>query len=99
MQISWIELTALVATYVVFGAVGFTLSKRFRRPVALPTWIFVLLGIVLAGSVYIGKNARLISVFDFNIYFNTTLQALGLGVLVGLVVREMKIRRSLKKAA
>lgn len=98
MQDSWTEIIALVVTYAVFGALGFPLAGRFRRPVTVPTWIFVVWGTLFAGSVYIGKSARLISIFGFNVYFNAALQALSLGVLLGLVVREIKMRRPLKKA-
>jgi hypothetical protein len=40
MNNSQIEMTALIVTYAAFGALGFPRAHRFRRPVALPTWIF-----------------------------------------------------------
>jgi len=90
MQITPLEIISLIFTYLVFGAIGFRLANRFRRPIAVPTWLTVV-GLTLAsGFVMIG--GVLIGIDGFKIHINTSLQALGIGILLGLAARELKLR-------
>ena len=92
MQISIIDAMFLVLTYLIFGFVGFQLSRRFRRPVITWTWV-VLIIVTIASSTFM-VGARFLGVGTLGIYVNTTLQAIGIGIILGLATRETRIRLS-----
>jgi len=81
---------SFVVTFVLFGTIGFSLSRKFKRPVKTATWI--ILSIAAGLSQWILPNVLLLSVGDFVIKWNYTLEALFLGILAGLVWRELKLR-------
>ncbi len=90
MHISFIQLIALLATCFLFGTIGFQLSKRFKRPVSAVTWIVVILATLLAGGIM--PSAVLIGIFKFKIFVSHSLQAQGLGMMIGLATREIRMR-------
>ena len=94
METSLLQVAALVLTCVVFGTLGYLLAGRFGRPVALPTWVAIVLLTFFAQ--FFAISAWLISIDGFHIQLNTALQALGIGILTRLIVREIRIRRSIE---
>ena len=94
MHISIIDALFLIVTYLVFGVIGFRLSRRFRSPVDIVTWIVLIIATFLSGWFMVG--ARLIGAGEHGIHFNTTLQAIGIGIIIGLAIREIRLRLSTK---
>ena len=92
MELSLLDIIAIALTYVVFGFVGFRLSGKFKRSIRLPTWIVLILGTFLAGYILPGHNSYLISGFGFNFYVSTSLQAIGVGIVIGLAMKELKLK-------
>ena len=92
MELSLLDIIAIAVTYIVFGFVGYRLSNKFNRPVHLLTWIGLVLGTFLVGYIFMGQNSYLISIFGFNLYFSTSLQAIGVGIVIGLAMRELKLK-------
>jgi len=76
-----------VVTYAFVGTIGFFQAKRFKRPVKALTWIVLICCVLVFQYVLVGT--RLFSIFGFNAYANWILQGFVLGVLLGLLVREM----------
>ena len=81
---------SFLLTFAVFGTIGFSLSRRIKRPVQTATWIFVAIAAGL--SQWILPNLLLVSGGGFAIALNYSLEAVFLGILVGLVQRELKLR-------
>ncbi len=90
MHVSFIQLVALFATCVIFGTIGFQLSKKFKGPVSVLTWIVLILATLLVGGIM--PSAVVIGIFKFKILVSRSLQALGLGIMLGLVTREIRVR-------
>jgi hypothetical protein len=90
------NILALLTTYLVFGGIGYVISKKFKKPPTLITWILLIIGTAMSAYIGIGPNAYLISIFGFNIHINFALQALGIGIILGLMVREIKRRTTLR---
>jgi hypothetical protein len=91
-----LQIFALVFTYLVFGYVGYRISRKFKRPVTVLTWIGVILATILA--MYVMPHALLIGLFEFEILISNALQAIGLGIIIGLVTREMRLRMETKNS-
>ncbi len=85
-----IVILSFFSTFAVFGVVGFLLSRKFKRPVETATWIALALGAGLCQ--WILPELRVVSGGDFTVAFNYMLEALFLGILAGLVQREVKLR-------
>lgn len=77
-----------LVTVCLFGGAGWLIAQRLRLPVALYTWILLLLA-VLGGSFV---KFWLVSLFGFTIYANWVIVACCGGVLVGLIVRNLATR-------
>jgi amino acid transporter len=90
MDLTPLQITALVVTYLLFGFLGFRLSRKFKRPVSPLTWSVLIVATVLAMGVMPG--AILIGAFEFRILINHSLQAIGVGVIIGLSTREIRIK-------
>jgi hypothetical protein len=95
MDLSPLQVFSLVFTYLVFGFVGFRLSRRFKTPVTFVTWIELVIATILA--MYVMPNAMLIRIFDFEILINHALQAIGVGIIIGLATREIRLRAEAKE--
>ena len=91
MNISVLQISAVVISYGLFGFLGYRFSKTFKRPVSVLTWVILGLATVLA--FYVLPNTILFSVFDFRILLSVALHGLAVGVLIGLIVREIRLKR------
>ncbi len=80
--------TSLLVTYVVFGAIGFLISRKVKVKPSTFGWIFVATLVLL--SQWILPGTRVIVVFQFEMYANRILQAFFFGVLVGLMSKSIK---------
>ncbi len=87
------DFIAAVATYLIVGFAGYKQTRWFRRPPSTISRLSLVVGTVVSGFLF--RSTRLISIFGFNIYLNWILQAFPLGLLTGLVLRELKRRRQL----
>jgi len=96
MNLVSLHISALVFTYLVFGFFGYRLSRRFSRPVTLMTWIALIIATVLAMRVM--PNVVLIDIFGFRVLINNALQAIGLGIIIGLVTREVRLKNETKNS-
>ncbi len=96
MDLTPLQISALVFTYLVFGFLGFRLSKKFKRPVTLLTWIALIIATVLA--MFVMPNAIFIGVFEFQILINHSLQAIGVGIIIGLATREIRLNIEAKNS-
>lgn len=92
MDLTLLDILAIALTYIVFGFVGYKLSIKFKRPVHLLTWSSLVLGTFLVGYIFMGQNSYLISILGFNLYLSTSLQAIGVGIVIGLAMRELKLK-------
>ena len=86
-----INLLSILFTFAAFGVMGFYLSRKFPRPISVQIWIILALGTI--ASQWIAPGARLVSIFEFQISINYSLQALGAGIIAGLVYREILSKR------
>ena len=85
-----LQILALIITYVVFGLLGYRLSKRFKRPVSLVTWVVLVLLTLLAIGIMPG--ATLIGAGKVGIHINFALQAIGVAIIIGLAAREIRLK-------
>jgi hypothetical protein len=79
---------ALISTYVVFGGLGYLLSRRFKKHLTVRTW--VTLAIATIFSQWVLPNVRIIDIFDFKMFVNFSLQGFFLGILAGFSIRAIK---------
>jgi predicted membrane-bound spermidine synthase len=93
-----LELAAFFVTYLLFGAVGYPLARKFRTPVAPGTWVAISLSIVILGFSRRGEM-WLFAVDGFHVYLLNAVQAFVIGILIGLIVRETRTRRVKKETA
>ena len=98
MQNSMLELSALTVTYGVFGAIGYRLAGKLKTPVSTGTWAMTVLGIIVLGFGSFGET-WLFAVDGFHIYLLYALQALLVGMFIGLLVRELRNKRLRNKSA
>jgi hypothetical protein len=80
-----ITLLSTLATYMVFGWLGYVWAKGIRMPTRLVDWVLWLIAFLLAGS--IGVQTRLVDIFGFTIFADDLLQALVLGILINFLLR------------
>jgi hypothetical protein len=90
MPVLFLHIVALLITLLIFGSVGYRLSKRIKSPVSAVTWILLVLFTLLAGSFM--RLGILLGIFEFKIYAPYSLMALGIGILIGLGTREIRLR-------
>lgn len=90
MQFSFFQVLAIIFTYLLFGFFGYRVSARIKRPVALAIWIVLV--IATLASPFVMPGAILLGIDDFRIYINFSLQAIGLGMIIGLATREIRIK-------
>ncbi len=90
MNQSIFQLISLCVTYVLFGYCGYRLSKRFKRPFSLLTWAILVLATL--GAITFMRSALLVGFFELKIFVNTAVQALGVGIIIGLAAREIMAR-------
>jgi hypothetical protein len=86
-----------IVALVVFGGCGVVISRWFRQPRAVMTWVALVVALVAASCV--GTHAALLSVFGAAVYLNWVLQSLVLGIAVGLLIRMAKAGKLTKKTA
>ena len=87
-----LDFSAFLVTYLLFGAVGYPLARRVKRPVATITWVILCLSIVTLG--FSGRGEIwLFAVDGFHIYLVNAVQAVVIGLFTGLLVREVRSRR------
>ncbi len=83
-----ITLVTKLATYAVFGLLGYLWGSRLTLPAKTVTWVLWLLLLVLADSLFV--SVRLVDIFGFVIYLNWVVQALVVGILINFVVRASR---------
>lgn len=79
-----ITLLSTVATYLVFGWVGYVWAKRMPLPARFVDWFLWLIAFLLAGSIRLGD---LVNIFGFVIRSEDLLQALVVGILINFILR------------
>lgn len=79
---------AVLTTYVGFGAIGLLFGRVVRAKPSTVWWIVLALFVVL--SQWILPGTRVIDIFDFKMYGNQALQALSVGLLIGLLTKHAK---------
>lgn len=93
-----LELSALIVTYGVFGAAGYPLVRKFSKPVAVGTWVAFVISIIVLGFSSLG-DTWVVGIGGFHIYLLNAIQAVVIGVLIGLLVREVRNKRLSEKSA
>ena len=84
-----LKYVAFVVTYALFGALGYSLARKFKSPVAPGTWFVLMIGVIVLGFSWFGET-WLIAIDGFHIYLVRALQAILIGMLVRVVVLEKK---------
>lgn len=92
MQISLINILSFVVTYSIGGVIGYVYSKKIKQPVSVIMWVIIIAATILSG--FVGINTALISIFEFTINLNWSLQGFGLGVIIGLLLKTKKLKSS-----
>jgi len=93
MEFTFLRLFGFGVTYLLFGSLGYRLSRKFKRPVLIRTWVILVLATLF--SVYLFKFP-LLDFFGFRILVNDSLHALCLGMILGLVIREARLNIQMK---
>jgi uncharacterized membrane protein YhaH (DUF805 family) len=83
---STIEVMSRLVTGVVFFGAGYLLSRRFHPPQRNIVWAVLILVVFMAS--YIGVNTILLSIFGLAIYVDTLLEAIGFGLVAGLLTQR-----------
>ena len=79
---------ALISTYVVFGGLGYFVSRRFKKRVTVNTWI--VLAVATVFSQWVMPNAWVIGAWEFHMTVNYSLQGFFGGMLAGLSLRAIR---------
>ncbi len=90
MQTTSLEIVSFVFTYLVLAGVGYWFSGRFKQPVAVFTWVVIIIITILAA--FVGIGTRLIAIFSFAIYLSWCLQAFCFGLIIGLLIKLIKFK-------
>ena len=90
MHLSFPNIVSIIFTYVIFGFVGYRISGRFRRPVSLATWLVIVFLTFFAS--FFAPSAILIGGGKFIVHINEALQAIGVGIIIGLATREIRMK-------
>lgn len=85
-----------LATYAIFGGIGLLFGRRAITKPRTP-WLIVLAILVLL-SQWILTETRIISINDFRMYGNEALQAILLGILIGLLPKHTTQAQSLSSS-
>jgi predicted permease len=86
-----LHLFALIVALLLFGSIGYRLAKRSRKLVSLIAGIVIILVTI---SVFgIMPSTILVGIYELKTYVSYSLMALILGIVVGLVVLEIKHRK------
>ena len=94
-SISYAAIISRLLTTIVFGYVGFKLSKQFSPPKNVIAWIILILVVLL--SSYIGVNAKLVAVDEFGLYLNSLLLGSGFGLILGFINKLIKMQSRASK--
>ena len=94
MEIAYIDAAAFLITYILFGFAGYKYSQRLKQSGTIRNWIIYIAALIVAEM--IEPRLRLISIFNFAIYFSRALQGFFIGILIRFVVRFVKEKRALK---
>ncbi len=78
---------SVLLTYVIAGAVGWVVSRKFKKPGAIG-WVVLVVLTILAQAILPGT--RVIAIFQFEMFANHILQGFLAGVLIGLLLRKSK---------
>jgi hypothetical protein len=81
------DFISFVITYALFGWFGFALSRVFRQNPRPYTWIALALAAIISQRCFV--SVRVIDVFGIVIPASEALQACFVGILAGLVRREL----------
>ncbi len=81
---------ALIITLLIFGYVGYKVSKKLKSVLSFVAWILMIAIALYAGNAL--NIGILVGIFQFKIYISTSLTALGLGIIVGLAMQEIRRR-------
>ncbi|MCX6132699.1 MAG: hypothetical protein NTU47_02700 [Ignavibacteriales bacterium] len=90
MHPSFFSILSIAFTYPVFGYLGYKVSRKFKRPVSLAIWIVLVLATFTCS--FFSPGAILIGIGEFLIHINEALQAIGIGIIIGLTAREIRIK-------
>lgn len=94
MERTYIDAAAFIITYILFGFAGYKYSQKIKQPGTIWNWIIYIAALIVAEM--IEPRLRLISIFNFTIYFSRALQGFFIGILIESVVRFVKDKRALK---
>jgi hypothetical protein len=83
-----ITLTSTLLTYVVWGLIGFSVSKKIKSKPRTMGWILLVTFTIL--SQWILPGTRVIAIFQFEMYANQILQGFLVGLLGGLLLKKVK---------
>jgi len=83
MQITYLDIAEWIVTYLILGGIGYSVSKKFKQPVSLVSFVLIILATIVAGSIGIGAG-RLTDISGFRMYINWSIQAFGLGIIIGM---------------
>ncbi len=83
-----VDVLAFIVTYIVFGAIGYFTSGRFKKALTVTTFIVLLVATIVSQAIF--PTARLIGIFEFNIYIGPSLQAFLAGMLLGRTIRAIR---------
>jgi uncharacterized membrane protein len=87
MNLTWnASLISHLATLVLFAIIGFMTSWKFHAPRKFWSWALLVAATIV--SVYVGPNIELIGVDFSGIYLNTLLVGMGLGMIIGFLVKK-----------
>ena len=70
---------------ILFAGIGYLLSSKIPAPRKVLSWVVFIAGILLSN--YVMASAYIIGFGSTGIYFNNSLQGLGLGILCGFIIR------------
>ena len=78
----------LICTYVVFGGIGYLVSRQFTQRVTV--WAWVILAVLTIFSQWVMVSALVVDIFEFRMFMNYSLQAFFAGILAGLSIRTIR---------
>lgn len=90
MQFSFFQVLAIFLTYLLFGFLGYWISRKIKRPVSMAIWFVIVIATLAAP--FIRPEVILLGIDEFRVFLNFTLQAIGLGMILGLATREIRIK-------
>ncbi len=83
-----VQFIALISTYIVFGGIGYLISRRFKKRLTANTWITLAVATIFAQ--WVMPNALVVGIFEFKMFANYCLQGFFGGLLSGLSIRAIK---------